>query len=218
VNCAMFIWLLCIIIHRIFILSWRKKWASMSVDEKVAYITQLYIDINLTNIRNVEDLNKECNDFIAKFEGKSPDTVLTEFDRQKNSGKISGFLANIFSAGEAGLDKSKKQYNDLINVYKYFEAQYKASLGNLTVVNTEYNIIRKKAILYMQKNREIMPELPLKERQVFDKLEDMNFDQGLLGDKAIQDVFKSIEQNNTIYHKQAEKSFDNSMKNLRKAN
>jgi hypothetical protein len=193
---------------------WEKKWAAMSIDEKVAYKTQQHLEVQKQNTQNVEKLSKECIGWAMKFKNKSPDAALAEFNRDNSKGlsdKVGGFLSDVFTAGESGLDDAKKHYKKLANIYKYYEARYNISLGNLTVVNSEYNFIREKAILYMQKINEIIAELRLKDRQVFDKLEGVKFDQGLLGDKEIQSIFRSIAQFNANYRKQAEESFNNSM-------
>jgi hypothetical protein len=213
-NCVLLIWLLCIVIHRITILSWRKKWSMINVDEKVVYITRLNENVKNKNIKNVEILNERFTELFAVFDNKSPQTVLASFDKQSMNlfKKVGGFLGDVFTAGETSLENAKEHYKKLANIYKYFVADYKISLGNLNVVNTEYIFIQKKAILYMQKIKEIMAKLPLKERQSFDKLDSVKFDQGLLGDKAIQDIFKSIEQSDAIYRIQAEKSYENSIK------
>jgi hypothetical protein len=195
---------------------WERKWAAMSVDEKVAYITQQYCKAQAENVKKVEKLNKKYVKISERFEGASPDAVLAIFDKQAKAkggvlSSVGGFFADAFTAGEAGLDAAKAQYDRLVDVYKYYEARYKVSLENLVVVNLEYNFIRQKAVLYMRKIKEIIAELPIKERAIFDKLEDIKFNQGLLSNKSIQAVFKSIEKFNANYRAQAEESFDKSM-------
>jgi hypothetical protein len=199
------------------------KMVAMSMGEKLEYITQQYIKEQEKNSIEAAELIKKKEYIVKYFNGEDPNTVLADFDKRRNEVKTLSlnFKQNVvldFDKMEDAirsdyldhrcepLKYAKAQYSRLSDIYKYYEVQYEICLNDLKIVNSEYNFIRKKALLYMQKIKEIIAELPLKDRTTFDKLDDQNFEQGLLSNKSIQEVFNEIKQLDFLCNEQFKKS------------
>jgi len=198
---------------------WEKKWAAMSLDQKLNYITKPYVETQQNNVEKLRLLGNIYSETAMKFGGKEPDLALSEIGIKAEA---SGFFKNLLSAGESDLEIARKRYNQLAGIYKYYETRYKILLQTVLCFNAEYNLMREKAVLYLQLIKEFIAELPIKKRELFDNLEGEKIDQVLLDNKSlIKDVLNSIGQLDANYRIQAEESFGKSMelagKNFSKA-
>lgn len=207
-----------------------EKWAAMSMDEKLEHITIQYNNEQKKYEIEMTELIEKKEHIVKYFNGKDPNTVLADFDKRRNevmalisnknivsdSDKIEAdILKDFLHHKDDPLKYAKAQYSRLSDIYKYYEVQYEMCLNDLKIVNTEYNFIREKAILYMQKIKEIIAELPLKDRTAFDKLDDQNFEQGLLNNKSIQEVFNEIKRLDFLYNEQFKNSVNKTAESIK---
>jgi hypothetical protein len=189
---------------------WEEKWAAMTVEEKIAYVTEGYNKKQEENNISLQSSVQKYKKLEAEY-GTTPEKALdyVRYSGEKNIFEHigTGFL-NIFTAGEVGFDDAKAHYQQVTDVYNYFKSRLDISKYKVDVINTEYNYWREVALLYVQQIKEIKENMTVKQREIFDQSRNIGLKSGTISTQEIQNVINSIDKFNESYQIQAAASFE----------
>jgi hypothetical protein len=144
------------IVHYIKNISWNRKWNAMTVQEKIAYKTDIYKNEQDQNKNNLKEAKESYKEWGKVYKGQTPENALKAFERTPLP--ETGFLNNLFSAGKAGLEAVQDHYKTAVCVYEYYKSRYAVSNTRAAIIDTEYKYLREKGGLYVGEIKKIKEE------------------------------------------------------------
>jgi hypothetical protein len=198
VNCVMGIWLLIIVIHRIVILSWRKKWSLLPVKDKIIYIEGL-TDAVLNKIDGeIEKAEYDFEEHKREYRS-SPETALKKHNEayreiKDTKGKVLDTLGNIFTAGGSSRKKTEEEHEHLADITNYYYSRYIIIQMQVKRESAQYHWLRKKAELYIMQIKYFVENVDIKIKDEFDQAEKLSLDKTIGGviDKDTECLLKEI--------------------------
>ena len=184
-------------------LSWLTK---RDIEKEVAGLTKRYEKTKHSNeasLSSAERLYEIEDEFFHKVYEMSPNEYLKiliddiEAPKAERTGFF-GFLANVFSSGEAR-EKAEEWYKDMVSIYEHYDSHYNISFANLTIANARYNFACGKAVLYVQQMKELIESFNDKQKKQFDQTGQLELNQIAFSGIKSEELFKSIQSFNKEY-------------------
>jgi hypothetical protein len=195
VNLVMLVWLLCIIIHRIVILSWLIKWSLLPVKDKISYIDGLADAVIIEIDGDIEEAEYDLKEYINQYQS-SPETLLKEHSEKyaENKNKAIRTIWDIITAGWASRNKTEKGHKHLVDIAKYYYSRYIVIEMKVKKESAQYHWLRKKAKLYVIQIKHFFKNLSVNIRDEFNQAEKLSLDKsiGCAIDRDTERLLKDI--------------------------
>jgi hypothetical protein len=177
------------------------------IDANIVTLTKRYERAQRKNelgLVNVEGDLKRKGDLFQSIHSVTPKQRLEKIevylDTPRERKGISGFFAGVID-GALGNSReyAEKQYQAMLSIYHYFDAECNVAFAKVAIANARYNFVCRKAVLYVQQIKELIENFTDKQKKQFDKAGEMELEQIGLNGLQSQQLFESIQSFNNEY-------------------